>query len=189
MLNPPELNAELQHLCCGGDGVKLSITQQQQDQEYMQQTLNMLDDIQPHEQVEIPIAATIVHDKIGIIAQAKNSCIGQNDPSAHAEILALRQAGQSINNYRLNHCCIYVTLEPCPMCFYAILYARIQRIIFATKDHKHGILSKQQYRHQHQQHNHHFSWTGGTLAQPAQKKLQDFFKSRRQDRQHPNSAH
>lgn len=86
---------------------------------------------------EVPVGAVIVKDG-KVIAKGHNRCIVDNDPTAHAEIVALRKAAKKLNNYRLNDCYIYVTIEPCPMCAGALVNARVKKIIFGALDKKAG---------------------------------------------------
>ena len=89
---------------------------------------------------EIPVGAVIIHQN-KIIAKGHNLTITNNDPTAHAEIVAIRQAGQILKNYRLNECDLYVTLEPCTMCAGAIAHARIRRLYFGASDPKGGAVT------------------------------------------------
>lgn len=90
---------------------------------------------------EVPIGAVAVLND-NIIASAHNEVIRRNDPTAHAEILILREAGKILNNYRLNELCIYATVEPCPMCISAMLNARIEKLFFGTKSEKWGFMTR-----------------------------------------------
>ena len=139
----------------------------------------LLDAIALDRNNEIPIRAAITHPDYGLIAQTNNQSITTHDASAHAEILAIRQAGEALKNYRLTSCTIYVTLEPCMMCFYALMHARIARIVFAAYDHKVGVLSNKAYFSQHHLHNHHFEWTGGVMADESKALNDQFFLKKR----------
>ena len=86
---------------------------------------------------EVPVGCVVVKDG-EIIGVGKNSCIAKHDPSAHAEVMAIRQAAQALENYRLNGCTLYVTLEPCPMCAGLIAQARLDRVVFGASDKKSG---------------------------------------------------
>ncbi|MEC8063226.1 MAG: nucleoside deaminase [Pseudomonadota bacterium] len=153
-------------------------TQEKHDIFWMQKCLEHLpQDVE--NQHEVPISAIIINKNNKLIAIANNQPIKKNDPTAHAEIQALRQACSQQNNYRLDECSIYITLEPCPMCFFALIQARIKRIIFAAKDNKIGILSQKKYEYFHQACNHHFQWTYGICQEAAEKKLYHFFQSKR----------
>lgn len=87
---------------------------------------------------EIPVGAVLVSEDNQLLAEGYNSVIMQNDPTAHAEIVAIRQAAKNIKNYRLLNSTLYVTLEPCPMCVGALVHSRIKRLVFATRDFKTG---------------------------------------------------
>jgi tRNA(adenine34) deaminase len=127
---------------------------------------------------EVPVGAVIVHqDKI--IAEGWNQTIQQHDPSAHAEIIALRQAGQQLKNYRLVDATLYVTLEPCAMCVGALIHARIGRVVFGATEPKTGALGGAVDIITLPHWNHQFTVTSGILADSCAKILQDFFKKRR----------
>lgn len=126
---------------------------------------------------EIPVGAVIVIDG-KVIASTHNQSIKNNDPSAHAEILALRLAGQNIKNYRLIGATLYVTLEPCIMCFGALLHARIKRVVFGAYDYKTGALGSLTNLNL-LTHNHIIEVTSGVLNTDCSKILSDFFAQRR----------
>lgn len=114
-----------------------------------------------------------------VLAQAGNSVIGSHDPSAHAEILVLRQAGRYLKNYRLPDTTIYVTLEPCIMCFGALIQARVARLVFAAHDPKTGAVeSRYQIGHDNLL-NHKIKIETGVMAAECGALLKNFFRSRR----------
>ncbi len=128
------------------------------------------------EQGEVPIGAVLVsHDNL--IGCGWNQQIVGHDPTAHAEIQALRDAGQHIHNYRLIDTVLYVTLEPCLMCLGALFHARIKHLVFGAFDPKLGATRQLETIMPSQ--NHKFTWEGGILANQCAKRLQDFFKQRR----------
>lgn len=127
---------------------------------------------------EVPVGAIIVRDE-KIIARANNRPIAAHDPTAHAEILALRAAGLALGNYRLNECTLYVTLEPCLMCVGAMVHARIKRLVFGAYDAKSGAVSSQMQALDLTFFNHKISHTGGVLAENCKSILQSFFIARR----------
>jgi tRNA(adenine34) deaminase len=127
---------------------------------------------------EVPVGAVIVQDGI-CIAAACNAPIGLNDPTAHAEILALRAAGQYVNNYRLTGATLYVTLEPCAMCAGAMVHARISRVVFAAPDPRTGACGSVFNILQSEQLNHHCELSCGALGELSRQMLQDFFRRRR----------
>lgn len=133
---------------------------------------------------EIPVGAVVV-SAAGevVIASAHNQPIASHDPTAHAEILALRQAARTVGNYRLDGCTLYVTLEPCTMCVGALVHARVARVVFAASEPKAGSLhSARQLLDADKSgyFNHRFVWQGGILEDEARELLQRFFRARRQ---------
>jgi tRNA(adenine34) deaminase len=127
---------------------------------------------------EIPVGAVLVkNDKL--IAQSHNRPIIKNDPTAHAEIELLRKAGEHQKNYRLIGSTLYVTLEPCAMCFGAMIHARIDRIVFGASDPKTGVCGSCINLNEEKIFNHKISITCGILEEESSKLLRLFFKSRR----------
>ena len=131
------------------------------------------------QQGEVPVGAVVVKEG-QLIAAAYNQPIAACDPSAHAEIQALRQAGRQLNNYRLPGCELYVTLEPCMMCAGAILHARIARLIYATPDPKTGVAGSVFNAFELSTLNHHTKIIGGVMAQECSDLLKNFFYRQRQ---------
>jgi tRNA(adenine34) deaminase len=129
-------------------------------------------------QNEVPVGAVVVKDG-EIISQAFNSPITLHDSTAHAEILALRKAGQRLNNYRLIDAEIYVTIEPCFMCMGALIHARIKRLIFGTYDLKAGAAGSVFDLTRHARLNHTIEVTSGVLEQECRALIQHFFRERR----------
>ena len=128
---------------------------------------------------EVPVGAVVVrHGEV--IAQAHNAPIGLHDPSAHAEVLALRAAAAKLGNYRLDDCTLYVTLEPCAMCVGAALHARLQRVVWGAAEPKTGAAGSVLNLFEQTSLNHHTSASGGVRAEEASALLQDFFKHQRQ---------
>lgn len=125
---------------------------------------------------EVPIGAVVVYDG-ELIAKAFNQPLTLSDPSAHAEIIALRQAGHHLNNYRLNGATLYVTLEPCIMCLGAMVHARIERLVYAAKDPKKNSLLT--FEELASSLNHTMVIEGGVLANEASALLKKFFKEKR----------
>lgn len=128
---------------------------------------------------EVPVGAVIVRDG-EIIAMGRNRVITNSDPTAHAEIVALRAAGTVLGNYRLEGCDLYCTLEPCAMCAGAILHARIRRLLFAASDPKAGACGSVLGVMNHPQLNHKVAVVSGLLAEECGAMLTTFFRSRRQ---------
>jgi tRNA(adenine34) deaminase len=127
---------------------------------------------------EVPVGAVIVRDG-GIVAEGWNRPIGANDPTAHAEIVAMRAAGQALGTYRLTGTTLYVTLEPCAMCASAMVHARIGRLVFAAADPRAGAAGSVFNIVQHPALNHRIECTGGVLAEECGSLLRRFFQARR----------
>jgi len=130
------------------------------------------------ERGEVPVGAIVVRDD-AIIGRGGNAPIAANDPTAHAEIAALREAARVVGNYRLPGCSIYVTLEPCAMCAGAILHARVGRLIYGARDPKTGACGSVVDLFGETRLNHHAAVVGGVLADECGKLLSDFFSSLR----------
>ena len=128
---------------------------------------------------EVPVGAALVGPAGEILAWAHNRPIGMNDPTAHAEVLALRQAGARLGNYRLPGLSLYVTIEPCIMCVGALLLARVRRVVFGAADPKGGACSSLYRIPQDPRLNHRLEVTGGVREEECRELLQDFFKARR----------
>ena len=128
---------------------------------------------------EVPVGAVIVKDG-KIIARGFNKNITATDPTAHAEIVALRRAAKKLGNYRLNDCTIYVTLEPCAMCASALVHARIKKIVYGAPDPKAGACGSIFNIARHEKLNHKIELSSGALEDECSKMLKDFFKSKRQ---------
>ncbi len=131
---------------------------------------------------EVPVGAVVV--RAGqVIATGRNSPLENTDPTAHAEINALRAAAKALGNYRLDDCTLYVTLEPCAMCSGALLNARLQRVVFGATEPKTGAVASVVQLLDNPQLNHQTQWQGGVLAPACASVLQDFFEQRRQAHQ------
>ena len=130
------------------------------------------------EENEVPVGAVLVRDGAAL-GEGWNRPISLNDPSAHAEILAMREAGLAANNYRLPGSTLYVTLEPCPMCVGAMIHARIDRLVFAASDPKTGALGGAFDLPEAHAHNHVMLVEGGLLAAESSAMLRAFFRKRR----------
>lgn len=127
---------------------------------------------------EVPVGAVVAHEG-QIIARGWNRNIADSDPTAHAEIVALRAAGAVLGNYRLGDCDLFVTIEPCAMCAGAMVHARIRRLIFGADDPKAGAVHSVMQLLNHSQMNHRVKTQGGVLAGRSAELLQEFFRSRR----------
>ncbi|MGH8517284.1 MAG: tRNA adenosine(34) deaminase TadA [Panacagrimonas sp.] len=127
---------------------------------------------------EVPVGAVMVKDG-QIVGEGWNRPIGSHDPSAHAEMLALREAANRLGNYRLPGATLYVTLEPCAMCAGAIIHARVQRLVFGAADPKAGAVYSLYELIARPQLNHTVEWRGGVLEDECGEVLRSFFRARR----------
>lgn len=127
---------------------------------------------------EVPVGAVVVKDG-EVVATGFNQPIGRHDPSAHAEIVALRAAADKLGNYRLPGCELYVTLEPCLMCSGAMMHARLAKVTYAAPDPKTGVCGSLMNLFAEERLNHHTVVEGGLLAQEASNMLKQFFAERR----------
>lgn len=131
---------------------------------------------------EIPVGAVLVDDARNIIGEGWNLSIVQSDPTAHAEIIALRNGAKNIQNYRLLNSTLYVTLEPCTMCAGAILHSRIKRLVFGASDYKTGAIGSRFHFFDDYKMNHTLEITSGVLAEDCSQKLSTFFQKRREEK-------
>ena len=127
---------------------------------------------------EVPVGAVVIHEN-KIIGRGQNRVLRDSDPTAHAEIVALREAGLALKNYRLEDCTLYATLEPCAMCAGAILHARIARLVYAAPDPKAGACGSVLSVLNHPQLNHKVEVTSSLLAEECGQMLTNFFLERR----------
>lgn len=128
---------------------------------------------------EVPVGALVVAPDGGIVGRGFNQPINRHDPTAHAEIMALRDAAERLGNYRLPGCTLYVTLEPCVMCAGAIMHARIARVVFGARDPKTGVAGSVIDLFGETRLNHHAEVAGGVLADTCGGLLSGFFAARR----------
>lgn len=129
-------------------------------------------------QGEVPVGAVVVCDG-EVVAVGYNQPIGRHDPTAHAEIVALRAAAEKLGNYRLPGCELYVTLEPCAMCSGAMMHARLARVVYAATDPKTGACGSVVDLFAQEKLNHHTEVVGGVMAEEASAMLKGFFAERR----------
>ncbi len=146
------------------------------DEKWMGRALAMA--LEASRKGEVPVGAVLVMDDM-IIGEGGNSPIGLHDPTAHAEIIAIRNAAAALKNYRLPFTTLYVTLEPCIMCMGAILHARIDRLVYGASDPKSGAVSSVYTIGSDELPNHYLKITGNILEQTCSSMLKDFFKDRR----------
>jgi len=131
---------------------------------------------------EVPVGAVVVREGV-IVGRGFNSPIGEHDPTAHAEIAALRDAARHLENYRLPGCELFVTLEPCAMCAGAILHSRIARVVYGARDPKTGVHGSVVDLFAVERLNHHTEVVGGVLADECSQLLSSFFAGRRAKRE------
>lgn len=148
----------------------------QDDKVWMQHALSLAETAANHN--EVPVGAVLVlNDEV--IGEGWNKTISHCDPSAHAEMIAIRAAAKKINNHRILNATLYVTLEPCMMCIGALVQARIQRVVFGASDPRFGAVTHAMQMIENQKFNHCVEFQGGVLAEMCGKLLSDFFRSRR----------
>ena len=148
----------------------------QDDRKWMRRALELADCAAA--QGEVPIGALVVRAD-QVLGEGWNQVIGRADPSAHAEIVALRAAAASAGNYRLPGAVVYVTLEPCTMCAGALVHARVARLVFAAREPKAGVVCSNGALLEQAHFNHRVQWEEGILAAESAARLQDFFRARR----------
>jgi len=146
------------------------------DTHWMQYALHLAERAQTEN--EVPIGAVLVQDN-QVLGEGWNQSIQNNDPSAHAEMIAIRAAAQHCQNYRLPNTTLYVTLEPCPMCAGLLVNARIARLVFATSDPRAGAVISVLRILDTPTLNHRVAYESGVLAEPCSRVLKAFFKDRR----------
>jgi tRNA(adenine34) deaminase len=127
---------------------------------------------------EVPVGAVLTKDD-EIVAEGHNLTITANDPTAHAEVVVVREAAKKLGDWRLTGCTLYVTLEPCAMCAGALVLSRIERLVFGASDPKAGMVGSLGNLVQDERLNHRMEVTGGTLAEASGDLLKDFFRARR----------
>lgn len=132
-----------------------------------------------HEDDEIPVGALVVSADGTVVGEGWNRNIAEHDPSAHAEIVAMRRAGTALGNHRLIGCTLYVTLEPCAMCAMAMIHARVARVVFGAFDPKTGAAGSVFDLLGDTRHNHRIEVTGGVLADVAGPMLTNYFRRKR----------
>jgi len=153
-----------------------SSTPPRSDVDYMRRALDLAAEAQAN--AEVPVGAVLVHGDT-IVAVGSNCPISSHDPTAHAEVVAMRAAGQALGNYRLNDTTLYVTLEPCVMCAAAIVHARVRRLVFGAWDRRAGAAGSIIDVFALPSLNHRVDTFGGVLAEECAAQLERFFGARR----------
>ena len=138
---------------------------------------------QAGESGEVPVGAVLVREG-AVVGRGYNRPVSGKDPTAHAEVMALRDAAERVGNYRLAECELYVTLEPCAMCAGAIMHARVSRVVYGAADPKSGACGSVVDLFAENRLNHHATVAGGVLAEEATRLLQEFFVARRKVGRH-----
>ena len=146
------------------------------DLHWMQQALTLAQ--QAAARGEVPVGAVLVRDG-AVLGEGFNQPISSHDPTAHAEIVALRAAALAERNYRLPGTTLYVTLEPCTMCVGALIHARVARLVFAAREPRAGAVCSQHQLCEHPAYNHRLAWSEGVLAEASSAMLTSFFRQRR----------
>lgn len=153
-------------------------TPEERDIRWMRHALALADRAE-HEDDEIPVGAVLVDASGNAIGEGWNRNIAESDPTAHAEIVAMRQAGRALANHRLVGCTLYVTLEPCAMCAMAMVHARLARVVYAATDPKTGAAGSVFDLLADPRHNHRVEVVGGVLAEEASARLTNYFRRKR----------
>ncbi|TCP93312.1 tRNA-adenosine deaminase [Cricetibacter osteomyelitidis] len=150
------------------------------DEKFMRYALDLAD--KAEQAGEIPVGAVLVDENGNIIGEGWNLSIIASDPTAHAEIIALRNGAKNVQNYRLLNTTLYVTLEPCTMCAGAILHSRIKRLVFGAADYKTGAVGSRFHFFDDYKMNHTIEVTAGVLQDECSQKLSAFFQKRRAEK-------
>ena len=148
------------------------------DEQWMRQALALAERAQ-REDDEIPVGALVVDAAGNLVGEGWNRNIAENDPSAHAEIVAMRRAGAALGNHRLVGCTLYVTLEPCAMCAMAMIHARVARVVYGATDPKTGAAGSVFDLLADPRHNHRVEVLGGLLGDEAGAMLTNYFRAKR----------
>ena len=146
------------------------------DSDFMTRALELAQ--QAADRGEVPVGAVVVENG-EIVGEGYNRPITSYDPTAHAEIVAMRDAAKNLSNYRLTGCDLYVTIEPCTMCVGAMVHARVRKVIFGALEPRAGALTSQLQLMEHDLFNHSILWEGGILADQCATVLRDFFRQKR----------
>jgi tRNA(adenine34) deaminase len=154
------------------------VSSERNDEEHMRVALALAREAR--ERGEVPVGAVLVMDD-AIVGEGFNQPVGLNDPTAHAEMTAMRQAGRETGNYRLTGATLYVTIEPCQMCVGAMVHARIARLVYGAPEPKAGAIESAVRALEHPSLNHHIEVTGRVLEDECREVIQAFFRDRRSE--------
>ena len=146
------------------------------DKAFMQRALALAEEASARG--EVPVGAVLVRGG-EILGEGYNRMISSSDPTAHAEVVALRDAATRVDNYRLPRTTLYVTIEPCTMCVGAIIHARVQRLVFGAREPRAGVVCSQAAMLETDFYNHRVDWAEGVLAEQCADLLREFFRARR----------
>jgi tRNA(adenine34) deaminase len=163
----------------------MTVASEKNDQYFMQRAFELAQQAEQHD--EIPVGAVVVYQG-KIIGEGFNQSIMLNDPSAHAEMIAIRQAGKHLKNYRLLDCTLYVTLEPCPMCAGLLVHSRIKQLVYASPDLKTGAAGSALNLVNNEQLNHQVTVVDGVMQEQCSQLLSGFFKRRRNEKKAAKKA-
>ncbi|MEO7275019.1 MAG: tRNA adenosine(34) deaminase TadA [Vicinamibacterales bacterium] len=161
--------------------MNIDVTEEQQldnaaDERFMRRALELAQ--LGRQEGEVPVGAVVVIDGV-VVGEGWNQPIGTHDPTAHAEVVAIRAAGRQLGNYRLTGATLYVTIEPCQMCVGAMVHARVARVVFGATEPKSGAIESAMRAHEHPSLNHRLVAVGGVLEAECRAMLQAFFAARR----------
>nr|WP_049723981.1 tRNA adenosine(34) deaminase TadA [Gilvimarinus polysaccharolyticus] len=168
--------AETDRLAHGGS---VQVAASNEDIQWMREARELA--AQAADNNEVPVGAVVVRQG-QVVGRGYNRPIGGCDPTAHAELMALRDAARKLGNYRLTDCTLYVTLEPCTMCVGAMVHARVGRLVYGTTEPKAGVIVSQAQLLDAPYFNHSIQITGGVEREACQQQLSDFFKRRRHEK-------
>ena len=146
------------------------------DETFMQRALSLAEEAAARG--EVPVGAVLVRGG-DILGEGFNRMISSSDPTAHAEVIALRDAAGRVDNYRLPRTTLYVTIEPCTMCVGAMIHARVQRLVFGAREPRAGVVCSQATMLETEFYNHRVEWAEGILAEQCADLLRAFFRARR----------
>ncbi len=149
---------------------------QKSDEHWMQLALSLAR--KAEQSGEVPVGAVVVFED-SVIGEGWNQVISLSDPSAHAEVMAIRAASQYLNNYRLPECELFVTIEPCTMCFGTMVHSRIKRVVYGAREPRAGMLDSNTLLSSSEFYNHQIHWQGGVLEGACGSLISEFFRNKR----------